>query len=94
MREYARGEHTWYKRLNVSDGLQNMPLDDWRRGEWHGEAKKPGGASLMHKENVTGTYLSRNFDPTVDSYAPPRTMLVQAAEGADALMQMLLQKLC
>ncbi|KAF2769519.1 FabD/lysophospholipase-like protein [Teratosphaeria nubilosa] len=80
MRDYAHGENTWYKRLNVSHGLQNMALDDWRRGEWHGEQVKAGGASLTHMEEVTEMYLDRGYDPAVDSYAPPRTMLVQAAE--------------
>lgn len=25
----AKGQHTWYKRLNVDKGLQNMKLDNW-----------------------------------------------------------------
>ncbi|KXL42424.1 hypothetical protein M433DRAFT_543131 [Acidomyces richmondensis BFW] len=80
MREHAHGEHTWYKRLNVSDGLQNMSLDDWRRGEYHGRPNVPGGASLSHMEEVTKDYLERDFDDRFDSYAPPSTMLKQAAE--------------
>lgn len=80
MREHAHGEHTWYKRLNVSEGLQNMPLDDWVKGDYHGEPNKPGGASLTRMEEVTDTYLNRLFDQSVDSYAPPSTMLQQAAE--------------
>ena len=80
MREFAHGEHTWYKRLNVTNGLQSTPLDDWRRGEWHGTPNVPGGISLTHMETVTEAYLQRGFDPAVDSYAPPSTMLKQAAE--------------
>lgn len=80
MREHAHGEHTWYKRLNVSDGLQDMPLDDWQRGDWHDQHHMPGGATLSRMEEVTTAYLEREFDPTVDSYAPPSTMLRQAAE--------------
>lgn len=80
MREHAHGEHTWYKRLNVSQGLESMPLDDWIRGDWQGESDVPGGASLAHMEAVTEAYLKRSFDPRVDSYAPPQTMLVQTAE--------------
>lgn len=80
MREHAHGEHTWYKRLNVSDGLQNMSLDDWRRGEYDGRPNVPGGASLSHMEEVTKDYLERDFDDRYDSYAPPSRMLNQAAE--------------
>ncbi|KAI7431793.1 hypothetical protein KC336_g4519 [Hortaea werneckii] len=80
MREHARGEHTWYKRLNVSRGLENMPLDDWVSGSWHGKEDVPGGATLERMEEVTNAYLHRGFEPSVDSYAPPATMLTQAAE--------------
>ena len=57
-----------------------MPLDDWNKGDYNGESNKPGGASLLRMEEVTEAYLNRNFDPNVDSYAPPMTMLKQAAE--------------
>ncbi|KAF2487154.1 acyl transferase/acyl hydrolase/lysophospholipase [Neohortaea acidophila] len=80
MREYAHGEHHWYKRLNVSDGLQNMPLDSWERGEWQGQANVPGGATLTKMEDATAAYLEREYDPMVDTYAPPSTMLRQTAE--------------
>jgi hypothetical protein len=80
MREHARGEHTWYKRLNVTDGLQDMSLDDWVKGEWQGKKDVPGGASLTRMEKVTEAYLARDFDAKIDSYAPPSTMLTQAAE--------------
>ena len=80
MREHARGEHTWYKRLNVSRGLENMPLDDWVMGTWHGIPDVPGGRSLERMEDVTTAYLERAFEPSTDSYAPPQTMLRQAAE--------------
>jgi hypothetical protein len=80
MREHARGEHTWYKRLNVTDGLQNMPLDNWVSGEWQGKKDVPGGASLTRMETVTAAYLAREFDAKIDTYAPPSTMLRQAAE--------------
>lgn len=105
MREHAHGEHTWYKRLNVSSGFENMPLDDWERGVWTdpstGEGKAtilippidlrlansilaektvPGGASLTKMEEATEEYLNRPFHPSIDSYAPPGTMLKQAAQ--------------
>ncbi|KAK4903412.1 hypothetical protein LTR27_000343 [Elasticomyces elasticus] len=79
MREHAHGEHTWYKRLNVSSGLEGMPLDDWRSGEFNGQII-PGGASLSHMQEATEQYLERGFDQDVDSYAPPSVMLRQAAE--------------
>ncbi|USW55923.1 Putative patatin-like phospholipase domain, Acyl transferase/acyl hydrolase/lysophospholipase [Septoria linicola] len=85
MREYAQGEHTWYKRLNVSHGLENMPLDSWERGKWTDpksgeEITVPGGASLTKMEEITEEYLSRPYDKDIDSYAPPSTMLRQAAQ--------------
>ena len=79
MREHAHGEHTWYKRLNVSNGLERMPLDDWKQGDWHGKPTA-GGTSLTYMEDCTKKYLEREFDPEVDSYAPPSRMLAQAAE--------------
>ncbi|KAF2213542.1 hypothetical protein CERZMDRAFT_67003 [Cercospora zeae-maydis SCOH1-5] len=85
MREYAQGEHTWYKRLNVSHGLENMALDSWDRGMWTdpktGEERSvPGGASLTKMEEVTEEYLSRPYHKNIDTYAPPSTMLRQAAQ--------------
>ncbi|KAK8211633.1 acyl transferase/acyl hydrolase/lysophospholipase [Phyllosticta paracitricarpa] len=32
----AKGENTWYKRLNVDTGLEKMKLDNWERGFWAG----------------------------------------------------------
>lgn len=80
MREHAQGEHTWYKRLNVSEGLESMPLDDWKKGEYSGKSNVAGGASLTRMEDVTTKYLDREYEPSVDSYAPPSIMLRQAAE--------------
>ncbi|KAK3695947.1 hypothetical protein LTR37_018242 [Vermiconidia calcicola] len=80
MRDHAHGEHTWYKRLNVSEGLETMPLDHWITGTYHGDPNVPGGASLTRMEEATTNYLEREFNQDVDSYAPPSTMLRQAAE--------------
>lgn len=85
MRTFAKGENTWYKRLNVSEGLESMALDDWIRGIWRDPATGEervvnGGASLSHMERATEGYLARGFDEKVDSYAPPKVMLRQAAE--------------
>lgn len=81
----ARGENTWYKRLNVSSGLEQMPLDYWKRGPWTdpatGEtAVVPGGATLTEIEEVTKEYLARERDLRYDSYAAPKEMLVHVAE--------------
>ncbi|KAF9634266.1 Patatin/Phospholipase A2-related protein [Lasiodiplodia theobromae] len=32
----AKGENTWYKRLNVDKGLEKMKLDNWENGVWGG----------------------------------------------------------
>lgn len=32
----AKGENTWYKRLNVDKGLEKMKLDNWEKGAWGG----------------------------------------------------------
>ncbi len=81
----AKGEHKWYKRLNVSEGLENMKLDSWQKGSWKDPATGleevvPGGASLTKMERATEGYLQRDHDNRFDTYAPPRTMLAQAAE--------------
>lgn len=84
MRAIARGEHRWYKRLNVTKGLENMKLDDWVKGSWKnpqtGETKVvPGGQSLTRMEKVTEAYLSRD-EIEKGEYATPKVMLKQTAE--------------
>ncbi|QIW99781.1 hypothetical protein AMS68_005299 [Peltaster fructicola] len=76
----ARGENTWYKRLNVDDGLQDMPLDDWTKGTWRGQPNVPGGKSLTRMEVATRRYLDRDFRENIDSYAQPSIMIDQAAQ--------------
>lgn len=88
MRTIARGEHRWYKRLNVDEGLEDMPLDNWEKGVWtdpmSGVTKEvPGGKSLSRMENVTNAYLEREHAKTkapILEYAPPKIMLQQVAE--------------
>jgi hypothetical protein len=86
MLDTARGQNTWYKRLNVSDGLQTMKLDNWERGRWRNpqtgqEKAVPGGATLTRMEKAVDTYLAREFDHDQgDTYASPKVMLSQAAE--------------
>ncbi|KAJ4303373.1 hypothetical protein N0V90_002266 [Kalmusia sp. IMI 367209] len=88
MRTIARGEHRWYKRLNVDKGLQDMALDNWEEGTWTNPAtgitkKVPGGKSLTRMETVTKEYLDRDQAyklPPLLEYAPPKIMLQQVAE--------------
>ncbi|KAL1310761.1 hypothetical protein AAFC00_001013 [Neodothiora populina] len=96
MRNYAKGEHKYYKRLNVDTGLEKMPLDHWVKGLWKPlkslgisqlqetdqvEAKvEPGGVSLTKMEQATFAYLNRDFDAAFDSYAAPKDMMDQTAQ--------------
>lgn len=88
MRTIARGEHRWYKRLNVDEGLEDMPLDSWEKGMWTHPvtgAKKElsGGKTLSRMEKVTNAYLDRtNAKSKVPllEYAPPKVVLQQVAE--------------
>ncbi|KAF4551368.1 Hypothetical protein D9617_13g098660 [Elsinoe fawcettii] len=79
MLRYARGENTWYKRLNVSDGLGNMPLDHWVKGIYQG-TQVPGGASLTRMEEATQRYLSRDVDDSIEMFDAPKEMIKQTAE--------------
>jgi hypothetical protein len=87
----AKGEWNWYKRLNVSTGLQNMKLDNWEKSTEirtvveNGKEKKkkvvvPGGKTLKRMEEATDAYLTREKDDKLKEYAAPKMMLIQAAE--------------
>lgn len=86
MRTIARGEHRWYKRLNVDKGLQNLPLDNWERGPWTNPTTQErkivqGGKTLSLMEEATAAYLARaEPDEALKEYAPPRIVLKQVAE--------------
>ena len=86
MLRLARGQHTWYKRLNVSTGLEKLKLDNWEQGPWvaPGETEPrvvTGGATLSRMEEATTAYLTRDKDQELgDTYASPKVMLEQAAE--------------
>ncbi|PNS20664.1 hypothetical protein CAC42_2909 [Sphaceloma murrayae] len=79
MVRFAKGENTWYKRLNVSSGLENMPLDDWKKGDYQGETV-PGGASLTRMEDATVHYLAREVDEDIEKFVSPRMMIQHTAE--------------
>ncbi|KAF2115538.1 acyl transferase/acyl hydrolase/lysophospholipase [Lophiotrema nucula] len=86
MRTIAKGEHRWYKRLNVNNGLEDMKLDNWETGPWKnpktGATKSvSGGKTLSKMEKATDAYLDRNeIDKVVHEYAPPKVVLQQVAE--------------
>ena len=66
MAKLARGEHTWYKRLNVSSGLQGMRLDNWESAKvldpkTNTYRTVPGARSLKRMEDATKLYLSVHF---------------------------------
>ncbi|KAF2203896.1 FabD/lysophospholipase-like protein [Delitschia confertaspora ATCC 74209] len=84
MRTIARGEYRWYKRLNVTHGLENTPLDSWEKGLWRnpqtGVTKEvPGGKTLTNMETVTAAYLDRE-ELEKGEYATPKVVLQQVAE--------------
>jgi hypothetical protein len=83
MRMLAKGEYRWYKRLNVSTGLENMTLDNWEKGMWKNpdtgkDSVVPGGKTLTRMEKATEMYLTREKEDR--EYAPPKVMLAQTAE--------------
>jgi hypothetical protein len=88
MRTIAKGEHRWYKRLNVDKGLEGFKLDNWERGLWTNPLTKQtkdvaGGKSLSKMEKATNDYLNRDTTETIGGfveYAPPKVMLQQIAE--------------
>ncbi|KAF1835627.1 FabD/lysophospholipase-like protein [Decorospora gaudefroyi] len=89
MRSIAKGEHRWYKRLNVDTGLQGLKLDNWEKGPWKnpltGETKDvPGGRTLSRMEQATSDYLSRDKKMEapggLKEYQPPKIVLQQIAE--------------
>jgi hypothetical protein len=86
MNNLARGQHTWYKRLNVSEGMEGMRLDNWEESTEIDPVTKakrriPGGKSLRRMEDATTRYLTRAVrDEALMEYAPPREMLKQVAQ--------------
>jgi hypothetical protein len=87
MRTIARGEHRWYKRLNVDKGLEDLKLDNWEKGIWldpqTGIAKEVvGGKTLSRMEEVTKRYLEREEaeKKILLEYQPPKIVIQQVAE--------------
>ena len=65
IRDNVGAEHLWYKRLNVDQGLGDMDLGDWQRGNWH-DMPHSGGATLTRIEDATNAYLGREVLHTND----------------------------
>lgn len=80
LREDVQGEHKWYKRLNVDEGLGEMDLGDWRTGPWNGDPKRPGGATLTDMENAVNTYLNRDELHPAEWHLLPKTMIDHTAQ--------------
>ncbi|KAL1623231.1 hypothetical protein SLS56_008399 [Neofusicoccum ribis] len=60
----AKGENTWYKRLNVDQGLEKMKLDNWEKGPW-------AGPNAFAESAATATAMSTATPPaTVDPSVP------------------------
>ncbi|EAT82920.2 hypothetical protein SNOG_09655 [Parastagonospora nodorum SN15] len=84
----TRGEHRWYKRLNVDKGLQDLKLDNWEKGSWtNPQTGKTevvnGGRTLSRMEAATDAYLSRSHVESpggFKEYQPPKIVLQQVAE--------------
>lgn len=88
MRVIAKGEHRWYKRLNVDKGLHDLKLDNWERGSWtHPQTGTTevvnGGKTLTKMEAATNDYLTRDNLESPGGhkeYQPPKIVLQQIAE--------------
>lgn len=87
MRTIAKGEHRWYKRLNVNKGLEDMKLDNWEKGVWTNPQTKvtkevPGGKTLSRMEKATKDYLDREEaeKKILNEYQPPKVVIQQVAE--------------
>lgn len=82
------GRDGWYKRLNVNQGLEDVSLGNWVKGEWTNPQTRqrkiiPGGKTLTTMEEATRTYLNRD---TVSSpggrteHQLPKVIVEQVAE--------------
>ena len=63
MRNYAQGEHTYYKRLNVTTGLESMPLDYWIKGLWKPLARLSGASGTDEEQEVKNEEVEAKIVP-------------------------------
>ena len=88
MRTIAKGEHRWYKRFEVTDGLEKLSPDQWELGIFsllndRKLAARPGGRTLSKIRTATNVYLNRQeIDKSLrlGEYAAPHQKLKQTAE--------------
>lgn len=80
LREDVQGEHSWYKRLNVDEGLGEMDLGDWRTGPWNGDPNRSGGATLTEMETAVNTYLTRDVLHPAEWHLLPKEMVDHTAQ--------------
>ena len=88
IRSQVGEEHSWYKRLNVDEGLGGMDLGDWRKGSWTDPAtgtveQHSGGATLTDIEKATDHYLTRTKLHTqheIEWFLLPKEQLDHIAE--------------
>lgn len=82
LRDEVGGEHTYYKRLNVDQGLGDMKSDDWRSGQWRDE-KRRGGETLTKMEDAVTRYIGRetlNTENHIEWHLLPKTLIEHTAE--------------
>ncbi|KAI4942845.1 hypothetical protein J4E91_009765 [Alternaria rosae] len=86
MRTIAKGENRWYKRFEVTHGLEKMRADEWEhvivpgKGE-DGTLHFKDSRTLETIRTATEVYLNRQeADKSVNEYTAPREKLKQTAE--------------
>lgn len=82
LRAEVDGEHKYYKRLNVDQGLGDIGFDDWRRGQWNHETRR-GGATLTKMEDAVKRYIERetlNTENQIEWHLLPKTLIDHTAE--------------
>lgn len=80
MRTIAKGTHTWYKRFEVTHGLEKMGINQWERGSKM-VAHSRGDKTLNTIRTATEAYIHRRQrDVSTYEHAGPWIMLQQTAE--------------
>lgn len=80
LRDEVNGEHKYYKRLNVDQGLGDIKFDDWRTGQWNDE-RRSGGETLTKMEDAVRRYIGRNtLNTDIELHLLPKTLIEHTAE--------------
>lgn len=85
MRAIARGGDRWYRRFEVTEGLERIEMDQWELGLVARIGNFPpiashGGKTLNTIRTATELYLLRDADKKLNEYAAPSLMLGNTAE--------------